>query len=96
MFKLAPASLLGNIITQSELSPLPGATWYGASLPGDGIAYTFSAGSLEGMAYLSADFLLDGVYLCVFQVRPRHIRLSQYPLAQIGRCQSSGAQLRPA
>jgi hypothetical protein len=68
MLTLSPSALLGGAARQPEPAPLPGAAWYTAALPGDGLAYTFPAGALTEMNSLSADFLLDGKSLCVFLI----------------------------
>jgi hypothetical protein len=68
MTTLTPQSLIGGAARQPDSAPIPGATWYTAALPGDGLAYTFPVGALAGMIFLSADVLLDGNQLCVFLV----------------------------
>ncbi len=55
-------------LRQPGPTPLPGATWYIASNPGDGLSYRFPAGALAEMRYLTADLLLDGKNLCTFVI----------------------------
>jgi len=68
MLTIQSSGLLGGALRQDDPAPLAGAHWYTAALPGDGLSYMFPPGSLAEMQYLSADVLLDGKYLCVFQI----------------------------
>lgn len=64
--KLEPPAVLGNLKKEAGAGPLPGAAWYIAETEGDGLAWSFAGGALEGMRYLTADLLLDGNHLIVF------------------------------
>ena len=66
---LAPERLLGSLKQEAEEAPIAGAVWYTAEAAGDGLAYRFPKGTLAEAAYLSADMLLDGQHLAVFQIR---------------------------
>jgi hypothetical protein len=58
--------LLGELEPEETSAPIPGATWYTAQAPGDGLYYTFPQGALTEARYLTADMLLDGQYLTSF------------------------------
>jgi hypothetical protein len=66
---LRPAQLLGNLLVDDVPSPIRGATAYLASEANDGLLYIFTPGTLAGLQYLSADFLLDGVDAAAFLLR---------------------------
>lgn len=68
MVTISCSALLGGASRQAGPAPIPGASWFAGAVPGDGLAYTFPVGALDGMESLSADFLLDGKFLCVFQL----------------------------
>jgi hypothetical protein len=63
-----PKTLLGSITQEHAPAPFPKATWYTGIKPLDGLAYSFPAGSLVEMRYLTADVLLDGNQLCTFLI----------------------------
>ena len=65
-FHIPFKNLLGQVVREESPAPFPGSTWYSATEPGDGLAYSFPAGALAQAKYLSADFLLDGTHLAVF------------------------------
>ncbi len=50
-------------------APLAGARWYVAEQPEQGLQYRFEPGRLAGMSHLTADMLLDGPHLAVFELR---------------------------
>jgi hypothetical protein len=66
--KLAAGKLLGGLRRENGTTPIPGAEWHVATKRGDGISYTFPAGTLSSIRYVAGDFLLDGNQLAVFQV----------------------------
>ena len=47
---------------------LPQAEWYEGYHPGDGISYSFPAGTLANMNYIAADMLADGNHMTRFQI----------------------------
>lgn len=59
-FTLEPDSLLGGISREQDTAPIFDAVWYNAGAVGDGLAYRFPAGALNGARCLTADMLLDG------------------------------------
>ena len=63
---MTPDKLIGTLESEAAQAPLPGAVWYCARHAGDGLEYHFPVGALSGASYLSADLLLDGLYLAVF------------------------------
>lgn len=65
---LVPEKLLGRLICESAAAPIPSSVWYTAPAIGDGLAYTFPMGALADARYLTADILVDGNYLVVFQL----------------------------
>lgn len=65
-FTLEPACLLGALAGEDAEAPIAGATWYTAHNPGDGLSYTFPAGTLQDAHYLTADMLLDGTHTVSF------------------------------
>src|SRR6185436_6660142 len=65
---LVPEKLLGRLICESAAAPIPGSVWYTAPAIGDGLAYTFPIGALADARYLTADILVDGNCLVVFQL----------------------------
>lgn len=66
--RLEPASLVGGLKREAGAAPIDGATWYAAEAAGDGLAYRFPAGALAGATHLTADMLVDGEHLAVFQL----------------------------
>jgi hypothetical protein len=62
----SPIHFLGSLVKQPAQAPIPGATWYQAEDDGDGLIYSFPAGTLSQFSYLSTDLLLDGLHLAVF------------------------------
>ena len=65
---LEPAALLGGLMREEAAAPVPGAAWYAATRPGDGLLYTFPQGALADAKWLTADFLVEGPHLVVFQL----------------------------
>jgi hypothetical protein len=59
------SSYLGSLATSDDASPLPGGRWFTANAENDGFDYRFVTGMLQGMTYLTADFLLAGDELVV-------------------------------
>lgn len=67
-YTITPSAYKGNIETQAGPTPIPEAAWYQGNNPGDGLLYTFPAGTLAEMNYLTADLLLDGAALATFVI----------------------------
>jgi hypothetical protein len=67
-FQLARKSLVGQASQEDASAPLPGAAWYTVQEAGDGLAFTFPIGALSQVRYLTADLLLDGLHLVVFNL----------------------------
>jgi len=63
---LKPAAIVGSLRQEEDKSPVSESVWYIAGEVGDGLAYSFAAGSLAGARYLTADTLADGIHLPVF------------------------------
>ncbi|MBN1579765.1 MAG: hypothetical protein JXA89_03620, partial [Anaerolineae bacterium] len=69
--ELMPETLLGELERDDGPAPIAGApiigaVWYTAHVEGDGLVYTFPAGTLVGAGTLCADMLIAGQYLGVF------------------------------
>lgn len=62
----SPQAILGGLTSGSQPPLLDGGTWYQAEAIGDGLGFTFPAGTLAQARFLQADFLLDGIHLAVF------------------------------
>ncbi len=67
-FELQSGTLQGTLRVNDADAPMPGATWYIAEALDDGLTFEFPEGALEGYDYLTADLLLDGEYLAVFNL----------------------------
>lgn len=65
---LLPEKLLGGLARETAAGLIPDSVWYTAPAIGDGLAYSFPRGALAEMHYLTADFLVDGNSLVVFQL----------------------------
>jgi hypothetical protein len=65
---LAAPGLVGGLKKAEGPTPIEGASWYVAQEQGDGIAWQFPAGTLAKVRYLTADMLLDGETLVVFNL----------------------------
>lgn len=65
---LRPSNVLGSITQEANPAPLPDATWYSGAEPLSGLDYRFPVGVLAEASYLTADVLLDGKFLCTFQI----------------------------
>jgi len=61
-------SLVGGLKKEERPTPIEGASWYVAKAQGDGLAWRFPAGTLAKCRYLTADMLLDGDTLVVFNL----------------------------
>lgn len=66
---LQQEQVLGGLSAEETEAPIEGATWYVAEAEGGGLSYRFEAGALAEMGWLTADLLLDGTFLAVFQLR---------------------------
>jgi hypothetical protein len=69
VLRLDPQERIGSLGREETVAPIHGATWYHADAAGDGLAYRFVVGALEAVSHLTADMLLDGERLAVFQLR---------------------------
>ena len=58
-----PIGFLRSLVKEPAEPPMAGAVCYRADDSGDGLLYTFPAGTLAGYNFLTADFLLDGEHL---------------------------------
>jgi hypothetical protein len=67
-FQLNLKALVGQASREDFPSALPGSTGYTAQEAGDGLAYTIPRGALSQACYLTADLLLDGLHLVVFNL----------------------------
>ncbi len=63
------AGMIGKLRKQEGRSPLEGGAWYVAEAEGDGIHFEFAPGFLTRARYLTADFLLGGNHLAVWNLR---------------------------
>ena len=66
---LTPSALLQTCRTVDGPDLVPGAQWYVADAPNDGIEYRFDAGLLAGARFITADILVDSTRLSVFELR---------------------------
>ena len=58
----------GKLRQEDGETPVRGARWFAAESVGDGMSFEFPAGSLAKVKCLTADMLLDGNALAVFQI----------------------------
>ena len=68
----------GHVISQAEFLEglkkvdgpdyLKGASWYEGENPGDGISFSFPAGSLSGQKYITVDMLAYGTHMIKFMI----------------------------
>lgn len=65
---LEPASLAGGLVRETEPGPFAGAAWYAGRGDGGALTYSFSPGALADAKWLTADFLVVGTRLVVFQL----------------------------
>ena len=65
---LTPQALEGSLQRVTGDAPIPEATWYLAENESDALVFQFPTGSLAEVRYLSADLLLDGIHLAVFEL----------------------------
>lgn len=68
--EFTPSKLLGDL-QQEPSALLDGGTTFTVTREGDGLLYSFAPGLLANFQWLTADFLLEGRYLTVFQLRLR-------------------------
>jgi hypothetical protein len=64
-----PSGMIGKLRKLDGASPLEGGAWYVAEAEGDGITFQFAPGFLAKARHLTADFLLDGNHLAVWNLR---------------------------
>jgi hypothetical protein len=62
---------LGSLESVDGTALIEGAGWYVANAVDDGLEYTFDKGALAGIRFLTADMLLDGEDLAVFDLALR-------------------------
>ena len=65
---LQQEGLLGGLTETSGPEYLQGAKWYTGNQVGDGLSFTFPAGSLSDQKYITADMLADGNHMVKFQI----------------------------
>ena len=65
---LEAPGLVGGLKKEEGPTPIDGASWYVAQAEGDGLAWQFPVGTLAKVRYLTADMLLDGDTLVVFNL----------------------------
>lgn len=65
---LVSERLLGGLRREGGEAPVAGAVWYAAAAPGDGLEFRFPAGALKEAAFLTADLLVAGTHLVVFDL----------------------------
>ena len=85
---------LGALRSGSYATPLAESTWYVATGTGDGLRYTVAPGSLTATSYLTADLLLDGRQLAVFQLTLREGEGGPVFVMTFGLLNQCGARLR--
>ncbi len=66
--RLDPQSMIGGITREAGGAPLEGAVWFTAQSAGDGFQCRFDRGALARSKYLTADMLLDGNSMVMFQL----------------------------
>ena len=79
----------GTLRRQEGETPLPGARWYLAEAVNDGMTFTFPAGALAKIKCLTADMLLDGTTLAVFQITLREAaqgRVFRFSFGALNQC----------
>jgi hypothetical protein len=67
-FQLKIKALTGQAWREAAPGLLPDSAWYTAQEAGEGLTYTFPFGALAQARYLTADLLLDGLHLVVFNL----------------------------
>ncbi len=89
MHSLPPPMTLGKLLRPGVRSDLPAAVEYSAENAGDGLSWTFPAGTLAAAKYLTADFLLHGDSLVVFRLslqEGEHGRLFRFIFGGLNEC----------
>ena len=67
-FQLAITGMVGSPGREKGPGPFAGGEWWVARNVGDGFTCGFPAGALAGARFLTADFLVDGNHMAVFQL----------------------------
>ena len=67
-FQLEITKLAGKPAREDKPAPFPGGQWWTAGAVGDGFECLFPPGSLAGARILTADLLVDGNHMAVFQL----------------------------
>ncbi|MEQ7123167.1 hypothetical protein ABN034_01480 [Actinopolymorpha sp. B11F2] len=91
---LVVGEFLGGLRDEGPVETLPKATAYVAVEVGDGLRYRVEPGSLDASAYLTADLLLDGVHLAVFQLTLREGGHGPIFVVSFGLLNQCGARMR--
>jgi len=81
---------LGGLREQDGQTPLGGARWYEAEAVGDGMSISFPAGTLSEFKWITADLLLDGRDLAVFEITLAEGagRAFRYRFGALAQCQA--------
>ena len=66
---LEPESMIGGLAREQGEALIPGASWYVARAPGDGLCYRFRQGALAEATFLTADLLVAGNQTVVFALQ---------------------------
>src|ERR1051325_3210959 len=65
---LGEPAMVGKLRREDGDTPVVGAKWHIAENAGDGLAYRFPRGALAKMSCITADMLLDGAELAVYNI----------------------------
>ena len=87
--KLEVWKTLGGLREEDGATPLEGARWFVAEAVGDGMLYEFPAATLGKSKSISADMLLDGGELAVFELvlkEGAHGRAFRYRFGALNQC----------
>ena len=68
LLSMEPTALSGGCARVSGDRIVPGASWYEARAPGDGLVFAFVPGTLARGRFLTCDILVDGSDLVVFEL----------------------------
>ena len=65
---LGVPEMKGGLSKEAGKTPISDAAWYVAGAEGDGLVYRVEPGALASIKYITADMLLDGDTLAVFNL----------------------------